>query len=198
MPSDTRERLLDSAVTLFAEQGYQSTSVEDIARAVGIGPSAIYKHFRSKQDLYAQSLAHLAEPFLALLDDFDPDQGVIAFSRRIFQYHLEHPRLAQLALQASVSGGRHRELLAECWYRPFYQRVRARMLASRSLGGIGEEQLPAYFMAFNNLMLGYINLAGLHAETLGVDPFSSDAIDGEMGLLTLLAESIVERERLRQ
>lgn len=198
MPSDTRKRLLDSAEALFSRQGYQSTSLEDIARAVGIGPSAIYKHFLGKDDLYAQVLQRLAQPFLDLLADFDPDAGVLSFSQQLFRYHLEHPNLARFALQASLGSGQHRELLIDCWYRPFFERVRARMLASRSLGGIEAARLPSYFMAFNNIMLGYVNLAELHADTLDVDPFAPGVVAEEMDLLALFGEAILERERQRE
>jgi AcrR family transcriptional regulator len=49
----TRDRLLDAAITLFARQGYASTSVADIHRSCGLSPGsgALYKHFPSKNAL---------------------------------------------------------------------------------------------------------------------------------------------------
>jgi AcrR family transcriptional regulator len=41
----------DAALTLFAERGYRSTGVRDIADALGIGATSVYSHVRSKGDL---------------------------------------------------------------------------------------------------------------------------------------------------
>jgi AcrR family transcriptional regulator len=47
----TREKIFDAAVDLFAERGYDRTSVRDIARAVGITESAVYRHYPSKESI---------------------------------------------------------------------------------------------------------------------------------------------------
>lgn len=48
---ETREKLLDAAAQVFCEKGVTSTSLDDIARAVGMTRGAIYWHFRNKYDL---------------------------------------------------------------------------------------------------------------------------------------------------
>jgi len=47
----TRERILSSAATLFAEHGFEGSSMPAIARSSGITAGAIYKHFKSKGEL---------------------------------------------------------------------------------------------------------------------------------------------------
>lgn len=47
----TRQRIIDEALTLFSRRGYNGTSVKNIADAVGIKDSSIYKHFRSKREI---------------------------------------------------------------------------------------------------------------------------------------------------
>src|SRR5271157_3856642 len=51
--TDTRERLLDAALLLFAEQGYGRTSVGQIESAAGLVPRSggMYRHFSSKAEL---------------------------------------------------------------------------------------------------------------------------------------------------
>lgn len=187
----TRERLIDAAAALFSERGYQNTALEDIARAVDIGPSAIYKHFANKLDLYSAVLDQLAAPFLALLEEFEPDANAVDFALRVFRYHVAQPALARLALQASLSGGEHRRLLIERWYRPYYEKTAQRI---RSSDALGDEAalIPSEFMAFNNIMLGYINLAALHADTLAVDPFGAGAIEDEAELLRRFANALMQ------
>ncbi len=47
----TREKILDAALTLFAENGYDGTSVEQIANVVGIKAPSLYKHYKGKEDI---------------------------------------------------------------------------------------------------------------------------------------------------
>lgn len=47
----TKDKILDAALTLFAENGYNGTSVEQIAKAVGIKAPSLYKHYKSKEDI---------------------------------------------------------------------------------------------------------------------------------------------------
>ena len=45
----TKEKILDAALTLFAENGYDGTSVEQIAGIVGINAPSLYKHYKGKE-----------------------------------------------------------------------------------------------------------------------------------------------------
>ena len=55
----TRERILDNALRLFAERGYQATSIGEIESAAGLAPRSggLYKHFPSKRALIDAALA---------------------------------------------------------------------------------------------------------------------------------------------
>lgn len=48
---NTKEKILDEALTLFAKTGFKGTSVKNIADAVGIKDSSLYKHYNSKQEI---------------------------------------------------------------------------------------------------------------------------------------------------
>ena len=47
----TRERIINSARKLFAEQGYQKTTIVDISRQAGLSEAALYDYFQGKEDL---------------------------------------------------------------------------------------------------------------------------------------------------
>ena len=49
---DTRQRILDNALELFSARGYDSVSVGDIAKAVGIKAPSLYNHFPCKQAIF--------------------------------------------------------------------------------------------------------------------------------------------------
>lgn len=48
---DTRERILDVALDLFTERGYDGTSLREIAEELGLTKAALYYHFESKEDI---------------------------------------------------------------------------------------------------------------------------------------------------
>ena len=47
----TRERILDVALDLFIEKGYDRTSLREIAEPLGFSKAALYYHFASKEDI---------------------------------------------------------------------------------------------------------------------------------------------------
>lgn len=63
----TPERILDAAMGLFAEYGYEATSVGAIEMAAGLAPrsGALYQHFKGKQDVLEKAL----ERQMAVLDE---------------------------------------------------------------------------------------------------------------------------------
>jgi AcrR family transcriptional regulator len=62
---DTRSRLRELALQLFAEQGYEKTSLREIAERLGVTKAALYYYFRSKEDI----VRSLVEDYVAELDD---------------------------------------------------------------------------------------------------------------------------------
>ena len=51
MAGDTKERIMETALELFAQNGYLGTSMSDIAGRLGITKAALYKHYASKQEI---------------------------------------------------------------------------------------------------------------------------------------------------
>ena len=51
MVGDTKERILETALELFAQNGYLGASMSDIAKELGITKGALYKHYTSKQEI---------------------------------------------------------------------------------------------------------------------------------------------------
>ena len=59
--SDTKERILNAALALFARDGYEAVSVSDIAQALGMTKGALYKHYKNKRDLFDSMIARMLE-----------------------------------------------------------------------------------------------------------------------------------------
>lgn len=55
----TRDRIIEVSLELFAQRGFSGVSVRDIAGAVGVRESALYKHFKNKQDILDQIIVEM-------------------------------------------------------------------------------------------------------------------------------------------
>lgn len=64
-PGVTRDAVLDTALTLFAQRGYHGTPLSDVADALGIRTPSLYNHMGSKQDLLATILLSTMDDVLA-------------------------------------------------------------------------------------------------------------------------------------
>lgn len=56
---DTKKKILDVALTLFSEKGYGNVYVGQIAEGVGIKAPSLYKHYKSKQDIFEAILEEM-------------------------------------------------------------------------------------------------------------------------------------------
>ena len=98
-----REAIRSAAKRLCAEHGLARTSVRDISREAGYTTGALYFHYRSKEDLYADILkASLASLFARVLDaasvDTAPLASLGAAFRAFVAFYDEHPRDLDLSL----------------------------------------------------------------------------------------------------
>lgn len=60
---NTKKRILDVALTLFSEKGYGNVYVGEIAEGVGIKAPSLYKHYKSKQDIFDAILVEMKERY---------------------------------------------------------------------------------------------------------------------------------------
>lgn len=79
----TKEKILDAALTLFAENGYGGTSVEQIANIVGIKAPSLYKHYKGKEDIL-NALIDSAEVRYEEMFESEKNIGKVPQSREEF------------------------------------------------------------------------------------------------------------------
>lgn len=70
--SSTRERILDVALELFVEQGYDKTSLREIAERLGFTKAALYYHFESKDELLRELVSRMLDELERVLDQTTP------------------------------------------------------------------------------------------------------------------------------
>ncbi len=92
---ETREKILHAARDLFIEQGFEEVTMRAIAQAIEYTPTAIYHHFESKQDLFAQlcrsDFDHLARHFLKAALIPDPIDRIRAIGEAYLDFAIQYP-----------------------------------------------------------------------------------------------------------
>jgi AcrR family transcriptional regulator len=100
---DTKTNLLAAALRLFAERGYENTSIRAITSLSGANLGAVTYHFQSKENLYQEVLKSKAEPLYLLLaaiaeDPGDPAERIERIARGFFEHLLTNPEMPALLL----------------------------------------------------------------------------------------------------
>ena len=65
---NTRQRIQDVALELFAEQGYEKTSLREIAESLDVTKAALYYHFKTKEEILVSIFEDLSQPIVELIE----------------------------------------------------------------------------------------------------------------------------------
>ncbi len=95
--SDKHQRILDAALTLFHQKGYEPVSLDEIAREAGIAKGTLYLYFRDKDDLFSSAIRHVLhiteETLLAAIEGIaDPFQMLERAARANLEMYAQHRR----------------------------------------------------------------------------------------------------------
>lgn len=106
-PAATRQRLLDAAVAVFAEKGYQRSSVDDVVQRSDSSKGAFYHHFANKEAIFLELLEsiqmRLAEALtLAVASAHGGPTKIEAALAAVLETFAQHRELAKLLLVDSV------------------------------------------------------------------------------------------------
>ena len=82
---NTKERILDEALKLFAQSGYVGTSMNDIADRLGVTKAALYKHYTSKQEIFDSIVEKMNQMDMERVKEYDMPEGNIEEVRKGYQ-----------------------------------------------------------------------------------------------------------------
>ena len=141
------EEILESSLLLFKTHGEDKITVEVIADSVGIGKGTIYKHFKSKSDIYLRLLENYELDLKALLEteDFTDPESIW---RGYFGFRMGDPEQAILFGRLEdklVKDGQYQEVIGKIHeVRSANMDILAKLVDKRIESG-KLEQVPAYF-----------------------------------------------------
>ncbi len=96
-----REEILAAASRVFAEAGYRTADVQQIAELAGVGKGTVYRHFQTKEDLFLAALDANLRQLIERMHDVrtqnsDPLEQMYAAAHAYLQYFDEHPETVEL------------------------------------------------------------------------------------------------------
>ena len=74
-PEVRKQEIVDTALKLFGEKGYEKTSIADIAKAIGVAQGLCYRYFPSKEALFDSAIEQYAGVLVAQMESFKPDEN---------------------------------------------------------------------------------------------------------------------------
>lgn len=132
-----RKDLLVQCLALFAEQGYSSITMRQVAHKLGVSTGTLYHYFPSKESILIQLVQELCEQDIARFFAQPPAGETVAERlRHVLTFFLEHYRFYQQQLLLWVDFYQHnqRQTLAEAtvdqaFLQEFWQRTRDQLMA---------------------------------------------------------------------
>jgi AcrR family transcriptional regulator len=184
MVASTRRRLVDSAMALFAEQGFESTSVEDVVARAGTGRTTFFRHFPTKEDVVFPDHDALLEKVDARLATGTAATARTALeeaSAIVLAHYLAEGETARqrYRLTRTVTPLRHRELASVHRYvRLFSSHVRSWLGDAPDAALRAELTAAAVITAHNHVLRGW-----LRGEVDDPQPALAAALDQALGPL---------------
>jgi TetR/AcrR family transcriptional regulator len=125
----SRQALLEAGLHLFAEQGYDGTSVDAICRAAGVNKAMVSYHFGGKAGLHAAILTGLLDPVVERLTglagaDTDPETKLRGYFRLMLELHHDRTRFPTMVLREVLAGGDHLDHLVRLRIAQIFDAVR--------------------------------------------------------------------------
>jgi len=184
---DTRAKILQSALRLFAEQGYERTTFRQIADEIGIKDPSLYKHFAGKDALYSSVMEYALQPLVDEVASWSKQDlyfsGLLKTPRAVVQLLAQHPHGARLLQRELNSSGAGISPMAELWFGRLLE-AGGELASKAGLEGgslAGESMLP--LLAMMNVALGYFSCAPLMASLGAGDPLGDEMLDAQSEVL---------------
>lgn len=195
----TAAAILAAAEDLFAEKGFEGTTLRDVATRVGIRIPSLYNHFENKEALYGAVLERGLSPILEMLstlvaksevaDDTDePDpRAIIEWIVAVLD---ARPQLPRLLLRETLAGGNRLTPELRDWIAPIFERAGEAASRGAATTRWQPEQIPQLVLAIYHVVIGYYAIAPFYKQLSGQDLLAEDAHSQQTRFLSDFVETL--------
>jgi AcrR family transcriptional regulator len=183
----TREAILGEARKCFADNGYEGTSLNDIAAGVGIRRSSVLHHFPSKEAVYQavfeRALADWGQRINKAVDNPARNPGEEGWTHvdrvltEAVRWFAENPDFVRLVRHESLAAGSHLGFDLGEALRPFFQRAVNHFEREMGEGRLRKHDPEQLIISGYGAILNYFSDIHLIQGLLGRDPMAEDAIE---------------------
>lgn len=177
----TREVILDEAVACFALNGYEGTSLNDIAAGVGIRRPSLLHHFPSKEALYGEVFERLLSDWferlhLAIESPATGWPKVELVLSAGFQYFADNPEYVRLVRREAIDGGGHLGIDLSGVLRPMFDEAVAYFRREMDNGTFRQQDASQLLITGYGALLSYFSDAAFLEGLLDIDPLDPRAL----------------------
>ncbi len=127
---ETRARILDAALSAFADHGYEGASTREIARRAGVTQPLVAYHYQSKDTLWRAAVDRIFHRYQAQMQErlgreseLEPTTLARLVVRHFVEFSAHNPELYRIMMQESTTPGARIDWLVETYLRPMYERA---------------------------------------------------------------------------
>jgi len=191
-----REDILQAAIRIFAEHGFEGAKIAEIARQAGVKHPLVSYYFADKDALWDVVIDHVwgefGRSFVDVAAEFhgiDPKQQLRMLYRRYVLFSAQHPEIHRLVANESFSPGPRLDRLVERYYAPFEDAI-LHLISNSSRADNPPDPLHVMVM-LNGAVLSFIAGAPLIQRVHGFDPTEqSRALAMADGVIDVLLQGI--------
>ena len=193
----TREVILVEAELCFAEKGFDATSLNDIASAVGIRRSSVLHHFPSKEAIYKEVFDRALAAWIVRVDEVTASEAtgwpkVDQVLTAGFTFFMENPEFVRIARREALDGGRRLGVDLGVALRPLFQRAVAYFESEMAIGTFRRFDAEQLLLTGYGALLSYFSDLPFTEGLLDRDPMAPAALEDRLAHLRQLFHAALE------